>query len=308
MMSRSEKSLQLEKEIKTEEVKEKNHHILKTFLKIIFFILLTFTLILLYMHFIGTKGLLVREYKVESSRLPESFHGFKVVHFSDLHYLTTIKEKEVKKLVDKINELRPDVIVFTGDLISQDKIVPKDKLNFLINELNRLEATTGKYTVKGNHDYAHNYYEKVFNETDFKQLNNSYELIYYKGNVPILITGTNSCLQRDCDIGSSFNYNETDNIYTISLFHEPDIIDSMINTYPIDLALAGHSHNGQIRIPFLGALVKANYGKKYPNESYQLNHTQLFVSGGLGTSKCELRWFNHPSINLYRLTKEGAVK
>lgn len=305
MMSRSEKSSQLEKEIKKEEVKEKTHHILKTFLKVIFFILLIFTLLLLYMHFIGTKGLLVREYKVESSRLPESFHGFKVVHFSDLHYLTTIKEKEVKKLVDKINELKPDVIVFTGDLISEDKVVPEEKLNFLISEFNRLEATTGKYTVKGNHDYKQKYYEKVFSQTDFKQLNNSYELIYYKGNVPILITGTNSCLQGDCDIGSSFNYNETDNIYTISLFHEPDIIDDMINTYPIDLALAGHSHNGQIRIPFLGALVKVNYGKKYPNESYQLNHTQLFVSGGLGTSKYELRWFNHPSINLYRLTKEA---
>ena len=305
MMSRSEKSLQLEKEIKKEEVKEKTHHFLKLFLKIMFLLISLFILLLLYMHFVGTKGLFVREYKVESNRLPESFHGFKIVHFSDLHYLTTVKEKEVENLVNKINELKPDIIVFTGDLVDSNKTATDKDLDVLIKALNKLEATTGKYTVKGNHDYESDSYEKVLNQTDFKQLDNSYELIYYKGTIPILITGINSCIQNDCDIGSSFRYNETDNIYTISLLHEPDVIDEIINTYPVDLALAGHSHNGQIRIPFLGALMKVTNGKKYPNESYQLNNTKLFVSGGIGTSKYEFRWFNHPSINFYRLTKEA---
>ena len=95
-----------------------------------------------------------------------------------------------------------------------------------------------------------------------------------------------------------------DNLYTISLLHEPDIIDNILYKYSVNLALAGHSHNGQIRLPGIGSILKVEEGRKYSNEEYSLGNTKLYVSGGLGTSMYEFRWFDRPSINLFRLVKE----
>ncbi len=304
MMSRREKNQELDENIKKEERQEKIHKGIGIFLKIFFIMIIIVILLLLYMHFIGAKGLVVREYKIESEQLPESFHGFKIVQFSDLHYLTTIKEKEVEKIVNKINQLKPDIVVFTGDLIDNQKTPTEKELTSLITSLNKIKATTGLYAIKGNHDYDTDYFNRVFQETEFKILNNNYELIYYKGNIPILLTGVGSILENDCDIDSAFSYSEMDGLYTVSLLHEPDVIDNIVNKYKVNLALAGHSHNGQIRLPGIGSIMKVEEGRKYPNEEYSLGNTELYVSGGLGTSMYEFRWFDRPSINFFRLVKE----
>jgi len=306
MMSRSEKSKELEAQIEKERKQEIKSKRIKVFFKTFLTIIGIFLILVLYMHFIGTKGLVVREYKIESSSIPESFHGFKIVHFSDLHYLTTINKKELNNVINKINELKPDIVVFTGDLIDSKHEATKKDLNNIIKSLNKIEVTTGMYTIKGNHDYNNDNFEKIFNETNFKILDNKYELIYYKGTTPILITGVGSILKNDCDIDQAFSFSEMDNLYTISLLHEPDIIDNIISKYNVDLALAGHSHNGQIRLPGIGTLLNVEEGKKYPNKKYTINDTKLYVSGGLGTSMYEFRFFNRPSINLYRLTTKGT--
>ena len=83
--------------------------------------------------------------------------------------------------------------------------------------------------------------------------------------------------------------------------HEPDFIDE-IDYRKFDLVLAGHSHNGQVRLPFIGALVKPNYAKKYYDEYYKIKNTDLYISSGIGVSEVNFRLFNRPSFNLYRLT------
>ena len=294
--TREEKNKELEENLRKEEKKDKRKKIGKKILKTIFIILLIITLSIFYMHYIGTYGVYVREYKVESKNLPDDFNGFKVVHFSDLHYLTTIKDKEVKKIVNKINELRPDIVVFTGDLIDNNKEITNDDIKLLTKRLKKIEAKIGMNDIKGHDDY-NNHYEQVMSETNFKIINNSYELIYYKGNTPILLTGVGSILKNDCDIDQAFSYSEMDNLYTISLIHEPDITDNIITKYKTNLILAGHSHNGQIRFPKTNGLLKLEEAKKYPNSKYKLKNTTLFVSNGLGTTNYELRLFNHPSIN-----------
>lgn len=305
MITRSEKSKVLEEQIEKEKKQEITHKRIGTFFKIFLIFLAIFIILILYMHFIGTKGLIVREYKVEGTTLPDSFHGFKIVQFSDLHYLTTIHKKEMEQIVNKINQLKPDIVVFTGDLVDYKKTATEQDIQDLVDSFNKIEVTTGLYAIKGNHDYENDYFEDVFQKTNFKILNNNYELIYYKGTTPILLTGVGSILENDCDIDLAFSYSEMDNLYTISLLHEPDVIDYIKDKYQVDLALAGHSHNGQIRLPGIGAILKVEEGKRYPNERYELNNTKLYVSGGLGTSIYEFRLFNRPSINLYRLIKEA---
>lgn len=301
MVTREEKTnKKLEEEMETLRQEKKKSRIKKVLI-IIGIILLLLGLLISYMRFIGTTGLQVREYAINNDKIPESFHGFKIVHFTDLHYKTTINKKELSNLVDKINELKPDIVVFTGDLVDKHvSLLAQDEID-LVSELNRISATTGLYTVKGNHDYYSDSFNKVFDQTNFKYLYNNYDLIYYKGTTPILITGINSDVENDMDIGKSFSFNEIDNLYTITLLHEPDSLDDILQSNNVDLALAGHSHNGQVRLPFIGAIARVSGGKKYANEYYKVNDTDLYISGGIGTSGYKLRFFDRPSINLYRL-------
>ena len=85
------------------------------------------------------------------------------------------------------------------------------------------------------------------------------------------------------------------------MLHEPDYIDQ-IGYEDYDLILAGHSHNGQVRVPFIGAVVLPVGAKKYYKEHYDLGDTKLYISSGIGTSTLNFRLFNRPSINFYRIT------
>jgi len=261
------------------------------------FIVISLFVLILWSRYVSTKGLVVREYGVINEKLPESFHGLKVVHFTDLHYKTTIYEEELKTLVENINEVNADIVVFTGDLV--DKLVEynEDDVKTIAKYLNDINVNIGKYAVKGNHDYTSLYFDAVFESTDFKVLKNSSELIYYNGTTPIYLVGLDDSLEGSVDLSIINNEN---NYYSILLTHEPDIYDD-VKEFNFDLILAGHSHNGQVRLPLLGSVYKVNGAKKYYDEHYILNGTEMFISGGLGTSKYKFRFLNKPSFNFYRL-------
>ncbi len=296
---------QLLEEKEYEEKKEKRKK--RIFISLICFILFI-ALLLLYSRFIATSGLVVREYKVANERLPQDFYGLKIVQFSDLHYGSTIFKKDLEKIVQKVNELKPDLLVFTGDLIDKDTKVTEALKTELTDLLKEMKAKVGKYAVSGNHDYLYEGFKKIIQEAGFNFLDNSYDLIYYQGYQPILITGMSDSGQFQSDIDKAFAYftkdDKKEDIYTISLFHEPDDITSILAKYSVDLALAGHSHNGQVRLPFLPPLVTVRGARKYNDEYYRVDKTDLYISGGLGTSNYKFRLFNRPSINFYRLVKE----
>ena len=275
--------------------------------KIIITIIVTIILItsvLLWSRYISTSGLIVKEYKIESSKLPQSFHGLKLVHFSDLHYGRTVHEKELKNIVNMINYLKPDIVVFTGDLIDNDTTTTPEVSDILKKYLSMIEVKLDKYAVVGNHDYKNNYYNRIIEESGFILLNNNYDIVYNGDYKPIFIGGIGNYTYNKSDISSTMNYFNDDNkdLYKIILVHEPDILDELTN-YDVDLVLAGHSHNGQIRLPFVGAVVKPNLAEKYYDEYYKVKNTNLYISSGIGTSTINFRFLNKPSINFYRFVK-----
>lgn len=256
-------------------------------------------------RFISTKGLIIKEYAISNTRLPEEFVGKKIVHFSDLHFASIVREKELKKIVEKINSLKPDICVFTGDLIDKFYEINEQEKKSLIDELSKIEVTIGKYSVNGNHDYEHNYYNEIMKKSGFISLDNKHELIYYKGIDPIVITGITSSLKKDFNLDSAFKFKDDEKLkkhFTLFIAHEPDVL-IQARKYDIDLMLSGHSHGGQVRIPFIGALYTPIGSKKYYEEYYKQDETELYVSSGLGTSSLKIRFFNKPSINLFRLYK-----
>ncbi len=292
------------KEIKiNEQLKETKKSKSKNIIKILFFIIFILIIILLYSRFIGTKGLKVKEYKIVNENFTDNFYGLKIVHITDLHYGNTTNNSDLKKIVDKVNLIKPDIIVFTGDLL--DKDLNNEELEEFKDILNNMKSNIKKYAVNGNHDEN---FSEILKETGFTDLNNNYDSLYNSNNSVILFSGINTNDDINDAIKNINNFlsdeqNTNNIIYKIMLMHEPDkILDFDYNNY--DLILAGHSHNGQITIPFIGSLYKPNGSKKYYREYYELEDTKLYISGGIGTSTLKFRLFNKPSINLYRLTSK----
>lgn len=277
--------------------------------------------ILLYSHKVATHGLKVKEYKIVNAAITDTFHGLKIVHLSDIHYGKTTKKKDLDQIQKKINDLKPDIIVFTGDLFDQSVEIDGEGQKELTDFLKGLDATISKYAITGEDDYEITSYPIILENGSFILLDEKYDTIYNENYESIFIAGlsTNlkgtknakdklkptleylSTLSDTKDPDGNIVENENKPTYKILIMHEPDDIDS-IDYQNFDLVLAGHNHGGQIRLPFIGGLLLQDHAKTYPNSYYQLEKTDLYISSGIGTTKIPFRFWNRPSINFYRLT------
>ena len=283
---------------------------MKKILKWLLIIFIIIFLTVIYARYIGTLGFDTKEYTILEKDIPEGFDGIKIVHFSDLHYNRAINITKVEKIVDEINLINPDIVVFTGDLIDRDVTLSEKDLNKLTNILLKIKAKYGKYAIMGNHDidYDMNKVIDIYNGSNFKYLDNDYDIVYNKKNEKIFIGGLNSVTHNKDDISKMMSYftDNKENMYKIILVHEPDISDKIVNDYSVNLILAGHSHNGQVRFPIIGPIYTPPYSKKYYDNYYNLDGTKLYISSGLGVSTANYRLWNHPSINFYRINKETS--
>lgn len=274
------------------------------FVKVILILAILLFIFLMYLRFIATSGLKVKEYKIVNSNITENYHGLKIVHFSDIHYKSTIDYKDLKEIVDKINYIKPDIVVFTGDIFDSHIDYTENDVKNITDLFGEIKASYKKYAINGNHD-SMALWKSVINNSNFIDLNDNYELIYMNNQRPILIagisSGTSNINQKLSKINQYLISDKANQIYSILLMHEPDNINY---TTDFDLVLAGHSHNGQIRLPFIGAIKTPIGSKQYYDEYYKVNNTDLYISSGLGSSIFNLRFMNKPSINLYRLTNK----
>jgi predicted MPP superfamily phosphohydrolase len=290
----------------------KKKHLKKRY-KFIIAIVLLISILLLWSRYISTSGLVIREYKVVNNNLPTSFEGMKIVHFTDVHYGRTVGKNELDYFVSEVNALKPDLIFFTGDLIDKDTKLTSKIKNDIINSLSKLNASIGKYAISGNHDIDNKEYKNILNGSGFNNLNNNFDIIYSKGYESIFVAGLESEVKGhpntntiDDFINAKDESGNNTNIvptYKILLLHTPDTINKLKN-YDFNLVLAGHSHNGQVRLPFIGAVITPLGSKKYHDAYYKINNTDLYISGGLGTSTISFRFLNKPSFNFYRLANK----
>lgn len=273
------------------------------------FLFLIIALVYIYARYVGTTGIKVKEYSVVNDSIPFSFDGFSIVQFSDLELGSTFNIENLEELVTKINDLNPDVVVFTGDLVSKSYTLSNDEKEKLIEWMSKIDPLIGKYSVRGDDDVKDDLYETVMTSSGFTDITNSYELIYYKGMTPIVLYGLDSLTVGNPDYSLAFSYPSIDDdptymaTYRILLAHEPDTIEN-ISEYNISLMLSGHSHNSELNIPYLKTLYQIEGATKYYDESYNVQGTELYVSSGLGTSKYKVRLFSKPSISIFRLYTE----
>lgn len=307
-MTREEINEEKQKKIFQENNKETAKKIIKKTIKIIVIVAILGTLFFSYNAFISTAKIKVREYRIINEKIPDSFNGTKIIQFSDLHYGSTMFEENLKQIKKQIDKRKPDIIVFTGDLIDNNFEITTEEKETLTKRLKELDARLGKYAILGDEDLEE--VTTIFNQSDFVVLKNEYDLIYNEKNEPILLIGLSSLLKKEQDIESGYSYFKQEtynsNIYTITLVHEPDSFLDMKESYSTDLVLAGHSHNGNIKIPFINyPLGRRDGAKKYNNDFYEIGNTELYISSGLGTNNMAgIRLFCRPSINFYRISNK----
>ncbi|MBQ8131226.1 MAG: metallophosphoesterase [Bacilli bacterium] len=306
-MTREELNEDKQKEIFQEENREKVKKGMILTFKILFTIIILFLLFFFYNSLIATSSILVKEERIVDAKLPEHFNGLKIIQFSDLHYGSTIDSKKLKEIVQMINKRNPDLVFFTGDLITNKKEIDNEEREKLIEQLKNIHASLGKYAVYGDEDLEENY-STIMNQSEFTILNNEYELIYNRDSDPILLNGFSSSLHQMFDIQKGMSYYSSEgansDIYSIAIFHEPDMASDILSERPISLLLAGHSHNGYIRFPYLGTPFKVEGAKTYDQAYYKIDDSKLYVSSGLGTEGEGIRIFCRPSINFFRLSNQ----
>lgn len=263
-----------------------------------FLLLTTFTLATilvgsyLYARYIEPNLLMVNREKLESSNLQTPL---KIVFFGDTHLGEFNDNDQLDRIVTKINAEKPDLVIFTGDLIGStgDFTVNPEAI---AQSLAKIQTTYGKVAVMGNHEYAlldeYNYTD-LMNAGGFTVLVDDW-LDISELNVRLL--GLDDVYRGNPD--ANLTDEAFDGSYNILITHEPDIVDKMASDQ-VQLVLAGHTHGGQISLPYLTEKILPTNGKKYVKGLYTIGsagQTKLFVTKGTGMTKLPFRFMNIPEI------------
>ncbi|WEG11525.1 metallophosphoesterase [Pullulanibacillus sp. KACC 23026] len=238
---------------------------------------------------------------LKMSRLPHAFNGLRIVQISDLHLGFYYDVHNLEGIVRRVNQLNPDLICFTGDLVHEQL----DGIEKSIPVLKKLNASLGKVAIFGNHDFRGGDPARVqatLEKSDFHFLKNSHMTIS-RGKSALHIAGLDDLFGGHPD-GKKALKGIPRNGFTLLLAHEPDLADwKQAVPYPVDLMLSGHSHGGQIRVPFLGALYRPDGAKHYIEGLKTIGQSdmKLYVNRGIGTTYLPFRFNCRPEMTLFIL-------
>ena len=255
----------------------------------------------------GNTALELNTYTVTSSRLPQSFDGYRIAHVSDLHNAEIGEDNE--KLLTMLREADPDMIAITGDLIDSRNTNVEIALQF-VQEAMKIAPC---YYVSGNHEARVNEYEELKTgliSAGVIILEDAQTEISIEGETITLIGINDPSFQTDYLFGdaetvmsSKLSELHTDGDgFTILLSHRPELFDTYTD-HNIDLVLSGHAHGGQFRLPFIGGVIAPNQGlfPEYDAGIYTDGNTNMLVSRGVGNSILPFRINNRPEVILIEL-------
>ncbi|ACD52826.1 metallophosphoesterase [Clostridium botulinum] len=256
-----------------------------------------------YSIYVEPNLLSVKNIEINNSSNIKNEDTIKIAQISDIHLGEYYAIDKLEKLVNKVNSQNADIIVFTGDLF--DNVSKFEDTSKVAPILKKLNANIGKYAIYGNHDYgggAKNIYKNVMEDSGFKILVNEQANVKLDSGKTMSILGLDDALLGNPDVEKTARNIKGSN-YNLLLLHEPDLSDKFVS-YNIDLILAGHSHGGQVKIPFLGEIVTPPLAEKYKDGLYNLNtkrNTQLYVNSGIGNTKVPFRFMNVPEVSIFEI-------
>jgi uncharacterized protein len=253
-------------------------------------------LLSVYAHKIEPIWFEVKRMDIELPKLDWAFNGYRIVQISDLHAGDGIDRSYLAKVVEAVNAEHPDLVVITGDHITR---IPKQHLE-LLDTLTKLKPRDRTISILGNHD--------VFNDTEQVRIAIKKAGITLLENT-IYTLNRNGATLHIAGVGDVFaNEDKLDRILAqlpptgaaIMLAHEPDFADKTAATGRFGLQLSGHSHGGQIRVPFFAGYVPS-LAEKYPIGRYQVRDMIQYTNRGIGLVKLYARFNCRPEISIFDL-------
>ncbi|WP_078547456.1 metallophosphoesterase [Litchfieldia alkalitelluris] len=261
-----------------------------------------------YARFIEPNWIEVTQHTITHSLIPKNFDGVKIVQFSDTHIGHNFELNHLEHIINKINSLNPDIVLFTGDLLDHPN--EYKQIDQVPPILRKIQATLGKFSIYGNHDhggYGSDIYKDTMEKGHFNVLlNNSIEVAIK--NEKIIIAGIDDIILGRPDFNETFKGID-ENEYTVFLVHEPDVAPRAA-AHGAMLQLSGHTHGGQIRLPFFGPLITPPLGNDYYEGNYYIGQSnmQLYVNRGLGTTRLPFRVLARPEISVFTLKSSAKIK
>jgi uncharacterized protein len=252
--------------------------------------------------------------EIPLARLPSAWDGLTILQLSDFHYDDHFSVIPIRKAVEIASQLRPDLIVLTGDFVTLPllhRIFHNSKQAARVVQpcaalLKQLSAPQGVFAVLGNHD--------VLSDPDFivenlhmngiQTLRNQSLPLEREGK-RIWLVGLDDALNGDADIEVAMRGVPADEAVVV-LVHEPDWA-RWVSRYPVDLQLSGHSHGGQIVLPLLGAPYLPPLARRFPKGLYRIQRLTLYTNAGIGTIGVPARWNCPPEITLFKLRSVGLA-
>jgi len=251
-------------------------------------------LCVLYGYFIEPYRIEVNEITIHTAKLRQA--GFRIVQISDLHCDTRPHNEE--RAVQIISQLKPDIVVVTGDYLNSERARPR-----LEAMLRRLEAPLGKFAIRGSFEVRGRFDPDIIEGTGFRWLEHD-TVAVSKGDEAINISGLS--LDQPQAYRALLQGAGMDRFH-VFLFHTPDLIED-IRGLGVDLYLCGHTHGGQVALPVYGALVTlSKFGKRYESGRYDVEGMLLYVNRGLGLEPRpapQVRFCSRPEIALFDIVPE----
>ncbi len=251
--------------------------------------------------FFEPRRIVVEKKTVGINNLPQVFERFRICQITDVHHSPFVGIKFIEKVVEEANTLKPDLMVLTGDYVdnSHKYIEPA------VSALCKLKSPNGILVVLGNHDHwaGAELTKDVFNKYRVHVITNNNRLIEIKDKA-ICIAGVGDFMEDNQDLKKAFQGVPSD-MPRILLSHNPDYAEVMPKNERVDLVLAGHTHGGQVRLPFsIAPVTMSKYGQKYTGGLVRLANTQVYVSRGIGVVGLPIRFNCPPEITLITLTRD----
>jgi len=249
------------------------------------------------------KEFTVERIRIQLRRLPKGFTGFRIVQISDLHMGGWLNHDRLQHVADLVASQSPDAIIITGDFLKGNSFTPtaKQGIKDLTSVLGPLAAVFPTFAVLGNHDYYTNpdAIRQMLWSCGITDLTNTVFKITRAGQ-SLNLCGVDDVRHGDVrlhDVLAQLDENSS----AILLVHEPDFADISAATDRFDLQISGHSHGGQIVLPFYGPLVLPVSGRKYPSGLYRVGNMWQYTNRGVGMDQLALRINCPPEITVFIL-------
>jgi len=243
------------------------------------------------------RWLAVERVTIRLANLPDALRGLTIAQISDLHYGLFSNASNTAQAVSAVLALNPDLIVVTGDYV----LVSANHAGPCAAELARLRAPLGVFTILGNHDHWTDaaVVSRALMEAGLPLLRNEGRLIEANGGA-FWLAGVDDVWERHADLDAAMKGAPQD-VIKILLAHEPDYADEVATDGRVSLQLSGHSHGGQVRLPFLGAPVLPYLAHKYPYGLRRVGTMWLYTNRGIGVIAPPIRFNCRPEATLITL-------